>query len=124
VDPSGEGRATPAPIMQGEDPLGWTGPRTLIVHRGGMLLAVAVDDGTTRVLSVIDAGWNSNFKVGEIYLATGLLDGLTIRSAAWWPDRGGWPGWAMGAAAWATAVVVALLVATIQRLRRRVDRSR
>jgi len=118
VDTSGRGRATPAPVDDVEDPLGWTGPRTLIVKRGGTLVAVAVDDGTTRVLSVIDAGSSSNFKVDEIYLATGLLDGLTIRSAAWWPDRGGWPVWAIIAAAWPTGAALALLVVTIRRLRR------
>jgi hypothetical protein len=110
VDASGLGRAVPAPVEGVEEPLGWTGPRTLIVKRGPDLVEVDVVAGTTRVLSEVDIGPSANYMLGQVHLATGMLDHLVIRSAGQ-PDRGIWPAWAIVAATVVTGGIATLLVA-------------
>jgi hypothetical protein len=110
VDASGLGRAVPAPVEGVEEPLGWTGPRTLIVKRGPDLVEVDVVAGTTRVLSEVDIGPSANYMLGQVHLATGMLDHLVIRSAGR-PDRGIWPAWAIVAATVVTGGIATLLVA-------------
>jgi hypothetical protein len=117
VDATGAGRAVPAPVEGVGRPLGWTDDRTLIVQDGRNVVELTVNDGGTRVISEVDTGPGSNYRVGDMYLATGLVDGLVVRAAGS-PDRGIWPTWAIVTATVATGLVATLFVIVIRLLGR------
>jgi hypothetical protein len=90
---------------------------------GGSIDEVDVDTGTRRVLSRFSDSSScglltSQCQVGDLQLATGLLDPLTVRKAGD-PDRGTLPAWALTVGGGVVVVLVAGVVWTVRAIRRR-----
>jgi hypothetical protein len=128
LDPSGAGRAVPAPVVvsgYSPSPAVWTGPDRLLVRATGknsdntnVVVELNLTSGERRQITWVDTGFSDNYGLGYIEFATGLLANVKLRPTGP-PDRGPWPQWLRIALVISAAVLVVVLALFIRLVHRR-----
>ncbi len=109
LDAAGKAGQGPAPVPAkgivpgawGDAVLGWRSPTSMLVSGGdvdgttsNLIVEVNVLTGSRAIVSRFAVGQRDDLAVGDVQLAAGLLDGMSIRHSTS-PDRGIWPAWAI-----------------------------
>jgi hypothetical protein len=109
LNAAGTAEQAPAPIPAtgivpnawGDAVLGWRSPTSMLVSgcdvdgtTSNLIVEVNISTGSHELVSRFRVGQRDDLAVGDVQLASGLLDGISIRHSGD-PDRGVWPTWAI-----------------------------